>query len=277
MKAFFATLAMVASLMAQADSQTINFLFQQYYANGDLQVRQELLKTARDYTADSTARRELMSILSNRNEIRELRQEAARSLSMVATRNDVERALTQAHDMSTDIDLRATILRSLYKAAPSSRKIKNVLINNILQNHDVRIKKASAFALMNSLSSSAERRNIMLALQNRAENVEVRVELLKLLHKSMGTSTVKNQIEAMAMDSNEAIEVRTAAARIMTLFPISRSSRNSLFRLVAQSQHPSIRKAAASGLKFRLNEADIKWLYLDKIPGTERERNPFNY
>lgn len=270
--ALFLTLSV--SALAQ-DSQTERFLLDQVYRNSDMNVRVEIIKTMRTYASDNDIERALLNLVSDTRELIPIRQEAARSLSAVANNSTVKRALTQAHDRSTNIDFRATLLRSLYKAAPSDSKIRRVLINNLIQNHDIRIQKASAFGLMNAINSSSDARNMINVAMSPMKHNEVRVEVIKTLYNSLGRSEVVRALENISGNVSDQAFVRAAAVRVLSATPTNRNRRNLMYNLVANDFNAIVRTQAAAGLKFKLTETDIRWLRLSSQPGTRAERNPF--
>ncbi|MDC1174231.1 hypothetical protein OAT67_02475 [Bacteriovoracaceae bacterium] len=274
-KLLLAMLLTFSSIAFAQDSRTKNFLIEEVYRNSDLSVRQQIIKTMRTYISNNDIQRTLKSIVTDPREMTMIRQEAARSLSAVASDNDIERALTTAHDGSTDIDLRATILRSLYKAASENNRIKNVMINNLLQNHDVRIQKASAFGLMRAIESSSDANTLITLAERPGLHPDVKVDIIKSLFNATGRSSTLNSLEMIATNASENANVRAAAIRVLGSAPYTSSRRNLLFSLASNDYSAIVKAQAASALKFTLTETDIRWLRLDRNPGTRSERNPF--
>jgi hypothetical protein len=268
-------ITLLASPLALADNQTISFLLNNLNRSFDANVQQEILKTLRTYNGDFQVKNTLIGQLDNTLNFQNVRIEAARSLSSLAEQEDVMLALTRAHDRSSDITFRSEILKCLYKRAGLDSRIRNVLIQNLKGNHDYRIKEASAFGLINSLDDSFTRSEILNLAQNQFLGTQTRVALIKTLYHGIQYPEVRSTIEAIARNGSHDISVRSAATRVLSVFPKGRQNRSALFDLLANSQHTELRLRAASGLKFELTEDDIRWLKLPMDPRTGLSRYPF--
>ena len=275
--ASFLTLAIVilSGPSALADNQTISFLLNNLNRSFDANVQQEILKTLRTYNQDAQVKNTLVGQLDNTMNFQNVRIEAARSLSNLTDSEDVTLALTRAHDRSSDVAFRSEMLKCLYKRAGSDPRIRNVLLQNIKGNHDYRIKEASAFGLITSLGDANTRNEIINLVQNQFVSTQVRIALVKTLYHGIQYPEVRSTIEALARNGSQDINLRSAATRVLSVFPKGRQSRSALFDLLANSQHAELRLRAASGLKFEMTEDDVKWLNLPMDPRTGLSRYPF--
>ena len=271
----FLVLSFLSSPAVVADNQTISFLLTNLNRSFDANVQQEILKTLRTYNQDQQVKNTLIGQLDNTLNFQNVRIEAARSLSSLAELEEVTLALTRAHDRSSDITFRAEILKCLYKRAGFDGRIRNVLIQNLKGNHDYRIKEASAFGLINSLDDAFTRNELLNLAQNSFLSSQTRIALIKTLYHGIQYPEVRTAIETIARNGSQEVSVRSAATRVLSVFPKGRQNRSALFDLLANSQHAELRLRAASGLKFELTEDDIQWLNLPMDPRTGLARYPF--
>jgi hypothetical protein len=273
----FVTMICMSSYSASllADAQVIGFLLGELNRTYDANVQQELVRTLKSYNQDQSVQQELIGQLQNTRNFQNVRVEAARSLSTLTADTSVSNAIIRAHDQSTNIIFRSELLKCLYLRAPSDLRVRNVLIQNIKQNNDYRIKEASAFALMNALDDVGVRQELINLAQNQFIKTNVRISLIKTLYRGIQYPEVRSIIEGIALANNQDINVRGAATRVLSTFPKGRQSRSALFNLVANSQYASIRATAAAGLKFEMTEEDVRWLSLPVDPRSGLVRDPF--
>jgi hypothetical protein len=250
-------------------------LINQFYRQGDTLIRSEILKSLRDYNADELVKNTLINILTGLQYESTLRVQAARSLAQRAHEPDVKNAITRVHDQSVDIYLRKGMLETLYKAVPQDANIRNVLLSNLTQNHDYRIKMASSFALMAAAQNENVQSTLIYVIRNSNQSSQVRIESLKSLFSAKASPKVRSLISEVAMGSHYPSEVRVAAIRMIAALPQSRQFSGQLQEILNYSQHNSLRQAAAKCLRFRLDESDIRWLHLPVNPYTRGERDPF--
>lgn len=260
---------------AMADSQVISTLLNELNRSFDATVQRELVKTLRTYNQDSGVRYALLGQLNNTMNYHNVRIEAARSLSNLVENSEVSQALIRAHDTSQDVVFRAEILKSLYLLAPRDQRVRQVLIRNIQGNHDERIKVASAFALMKTIDDTTVRQELTNLARNRFLSANVRTAILKSLYHGISYPEIRSVVQGIALDSNEDIDLRGSATRILSIFPQGRAQRSALFNILSNSQHASLRAKAASGLKLQMTEEDVRWLSLPTDPRSGLSRDPF--
>lgn len=275
LRAVFVAVLFTLCSQAFGDNQTISFLISSLNRSFDANVQTEILKTLRNYNQDPTVKSTLINELSNSVNFQSVRIEAARSLSSLAEDQNVMLALTRAHDTSNDIFFRSQILKCLYKRAPLDGRIRSVLIQNLRGNHDLRIKEASAFALQASMDDAFTRNEVITLVQNNFLSIQTRTALIKTLYHAIQFPEVRSVIENIARDGSQDISLRSAATRVISVFPKGRQSRSALFDLLANSQHAELRLRAAAGLKFEMTEDDIRWLQLPTDPRSGLSRYPF--
>ncbi|CAM9967730.1 unnamed protein product [Chrysoparadoxa australica] len=275
MKAVIVALATIITLSVKADSQVISFLLSELNRSFDTNVKTEIIKTLKDYNTDSQVVSDLKRILDNQFGMAAERIEAARSLAPLASDASLAQSIIRAHDQSRDIQFRADMVKCLYKYAPQDQRVKAVLLRNLRENHDERIKVASAFALQESLTDINTRNEIISLAENSWQNSNVRIALVKTLYHGMNDSEVRRALERIALNQGDDLNVRSAATRIIATQPPGRGYRNVLFDLITNSQSSQLKIRAASGLKFKLTEEDIQWLGLPIDPRTNSPRNPF--
>ncbi|MCF8059749.1 MAG: hypothetical protein K9K67_10655 [Bacteriovoracaceae bacterium] len=258
-----------------ADTQVISFLLNEINRSYDANVQRELVRTLKTYNQDQSVQQELINQLQNQFNFQQVRVEAARSLSNLTADTFITNAITRAHDQSTDIAFRAEMLKCLYLRAPIDLRVRNVLVQNIKQNHDRRIKEASAFALMNTLDDVGVRQELINLSQNQFLDTFIRIALVKTLYNGIKYPEVRSVIEGIALSNNQDLDLRGAATRVLSTFPKGRQNRSALFNLVANSQYPGLRSRAAAGLKFEMTEDDVRWLSLPVDPRSGLTRDPF--
>jgi hypothetical protein len=275
MKAFILALTTLVTMSVNADSQVISFLLRELSQNFDTTVQAEIVKTLKDYTTDSQVVSELQRTLSNPFGVSAVRIEAARSLAELGADRNIAQTIIKAHDQSRDITFRAEMLKCLYKHAPQDPRVRTVLLRNLKENHDDRIKMASAFALQETLEDMTTRNEIINLAENSFLTTNTRIALVKTLYHGMNNSEVRRSLERIALNQRDDINVRSAATRIISTQPPGRGYRNVLFDLITNSQSSQLKIRATSGLKFKLTEEDIIWLGLPVDPRTNLSRNPF--
>lgn len=259
-----------------SNSTTIRLLVDELEFSQDYDLKMSIVKTLRTYNNNSTVQRSLMRVLSDTTQNSLIRGQAAKSLANIADKSIVRNALTRAHDGSLDIQLRAAIIKSLYKAVANDSRIRKVLIQNLRERHDDRILQASAFALMGDVGVG----NVQTALERTAANkmvsVNTRIEAIKSLYGVINSSGTRRVLSEIAGDSYDNDQVRVAAIKLMVSFPRSSRTNTFLHTLLTRSNRNSIRSAAATTLKLVLTENDIRWLRVSKDPRTGLSRNPFD-
>lgn len=275
MKALLIALTTLVTFSVQADSQVISFLLRELSQNFDTSVQTEIIKTLKDYNSDSQVMTELQRTLNNPFGVAAVRIEAARSLSELAGDQSIAQAIIKAHDQSRDISFRAEMIKCLYKFAPVDARVRNVLLRNLKENHDDRIKVASAFALQESLGDIQTRNEVISLAENSFLTSNTRIALVKILYNGMNESEVRRALERIALNQRDDLNVRSAATRIISTQPPGRGYRNVLFDIITNSQSAQLKVRATSGLRFKLTEEDIIWLGLPVDPRTNLPRNPF--
>lgn len=257
-----------------AQSRTERLLHDELERSTELNKRIEIVRTLKSFIQGTRTQDAIEQILMDQREHSLLRQEAAYALSLVADRSQITRSLGAAHDRSNDLALRAAILKSMYKSASRDNNIQRVMTNNLRENHHPDIKKASAFGLMNSLTSQSDRRPVLEVLENRMENPEVRVEIIKSLFDYKGYNDVERVIESIIADQRDHLMVRSAAVKLYSHFPASSQKERLLHSLVTQA-YGQVAIEAVKGLKAgEMSESEINWFHLSHYPNTRGARDP---
>jgi hypothetical protein len=259
-----------------ADSNSVRALMQEFQRNSDLNIKRAALRALGTYSSNPDVRRELINTVSDQTEIAFLRVEAALALAPLADTPDIKRALSDAHDRSRDVEFRAAISKTLYKAAANDVRIRQVMANNLFQFNDSRIKRASAWALMASSSDTQVRDALIRFTRDRFQEIGARIDAMKSLFAVRDQAQVNALLSDMAQDNFEHSDLRKTAIRMLLASGDNTRSRGTLLNLLGRSGDSGIRASAALGLKANLTEDDLRWLHAHIDPRTNQERDPFD-
>jgi len=274
-KLFICLTFCLSAKLVFADTATVNFLINEYSKSANVELQIEILKTLGSYKGNPQVQATLISVISNPRLSSKLRVQSAFSLSEQTSDRSILSTILRAHDNSRDLWLRAKLLEAIYPSVLEDQKVRSVLMNNLVQNHDPLIQQASAFSLGKNIADPS----IKLFLIERSESPflrdNVRVEILKSFYTQLSDPRIMTTLNNIALSGQEPVSVRSAATRVLATAPKTRSSRQSLFDLLSRSSFESIRKQAAAGLKFELTEEDVNWMRLSVDPRSGLKRDPF--
>lgn len=265
----------LASTSVFANSNTTRLLLREVQYSADTPVRVSAVDTLRDFLTDSDVERTLLSVLENIGEDRQVRMAAVKALSTQGDEKKIYDTIVRAHDQSNDTVFRATCLQALYKAAPRNNQVQRGLISNLLNAPSVEIRRASAFGLMASTSDRTAADALTNVALNPRNDVRQRIEAIKSLYAKSTDSRLRGNIQAIAENGADNLEVRVAAVRFMTTFPQGTRARNVLERLIELGGNSSVRSMAAQAIRFNLRENDVRWFHLPVDPRGNISRDPF--
>jgi hypothetical protein len=258
-----------------ANSNTTRLLLREVQYSADTPVRISAVDTLRDFLSDSDVERTLLNVVQNVGEDRLVRMASVKALSTVASERKIYDVIVRAHDQSNDTAFRATCLQALYKAAAKSSQIQRGLISNLLNAPAVEIRRASAFGLMQSTSDRTASDALTNVAMNPRNDVRQRIEAIKSLYAKSTDSRLRGNIQAIAENGSDNLEVRVAAVRFMTTFPQGTRARNVLERIIELGGNSSVRAMAAQAIRFNLRENDVRWFHLSVDPRGNISRDPF--
>jgi len=256
-----------------ATSETRRFLLSSLQTRNSEAVKVASIKALRDFAGQNDVERALLNLIQNNNELLALRQAAVETLVPFTRSSNLSRRIVALYTRETNVEMKKTILRSLWLAASSNNTTERFLTNVLHRELDQELRQAAAFGLMATITSTSKAQNMLNILRNRTLNTNLRVEALKSLF-FWRNNRVENVLEALAYDKTEDSAVRAACLKLYMSYPQSSSKRRYLMNLSRVSTNEQVKVAATDALRVQINQEDVRFFHLYKNPKTGELRNP---
>lgn len=226
----------------------------------DAGVRKAALKSLRGYVGQTiAARNAVLAVYWNAAEEVEVRAEAAKTLALVSTYNEVyERLLSYAERGPVD-SLRAVSAKALYLQAAARSDVRHRLERLLLNGSSAEVRAAAAWGLF-AASGNPGTRDALVRASGRDASNAVRVEAIKSLYGAMGHSAVRYDAVRLALNASAPAELRKPAILLLS-WGGDYQTKQALERLVRTEKDPELRAAAIAALN-PSDEAIARYFHL---------------
>lgn len=211
------------------------------------EVRRQAVRSLRPWVAQRTSTRDrVLDVFRSSYEDLSVRREAAKTLSVVSTYNDVRDALLDQARRGSDAGLRAISYKALYWQASQRSDVRDDLLDAARRESNSFVRRAAIWGLF--LASQDNRvQDVLKDIAKRDFDQNARAEALKSLYGGMGYPDVRDLAYDLARDANENATVRRTAILLHSNRVMSRQ-KDLLEEIATRDQNPAMRSAAILAL-----------------------------
>ena len=244
----------------------------------NLNIKKACARALNDYIENEETTRRLIDVLSNPLTHNKIKGEVAKTLSQVADREDVYQVMANVHDRTTSYDLKITIMKSLYKAAPQDPYIRRGLLNNLRYAKSFDLQKAAAFGLMELVRRDQSlKEELKRMVQSFRLAPQVRAEILKTLFNIFNLPEIYRLSSQILNDQGAPKILRKTALKILKFSQNRDQTGRALVQIIENSFSDALAFSAIMNLSLEIKPKDFKQLRPLYHPLTGELRNPFKF